>query len=89
MPAGVAFDGSPWVTAASSVGLGEFFLGGAFNVWYLSMFSVCHNVPVRIAVVMSLGATVGGGILIARKIATEVRYTNCCPSKFRAVVKSI
>ena len=24
MPAGVAFDGSPWVTAASSVGLGEF-----------------------------------------------------------------
>jgi hypothetical protein len=24
MPAGVAFDGSPWVTAASSAGLGTF-----------------------------------------------------------------
>lgn len=74
MPAGVAFDGSPWVTAASSVGLGACErLFGVSNCMDNLSFTIR---PVFVTtVVVSLGMTVAGGVLFAKRLADEdVRF---------------
>lgn len=67
--AGTAFDGSPWVTAASSIGLGAFLLAVPIIDNLIS-----HNSPINsCAVVTSLGLAVLGGTVIARKTLDGVR----------------
>lgn len=66
MPAGVAYDGSVWVTAASSVALGMYdpcvFVSCVFLVCVVNILSPCD------AVIGTVGLVAAGGSLAARRV---------------------